>query len=242
MRPGMLQNSVSSGGGASSSSDASGSSASAASTSSGSAKASQMDFRLSNVLAAGGGVKLNADLSNIMVSRDGEPFRTVNLWPVLKQGDSEQDIMLQNGDSVYIPELPDQALDDNTYRLLLSSAVGPKTFPIRVLGEVKTPGVYDLTGNSPYLNSAIAKGGGYNPGANKKVIAVRRFTSENQFSTLTIDPNRHDFMLRPNDVIYVSELKTYQAGRFGENTAKILSPFTSLSSTFVGLSILKNMK
>lgn len=200
---------------------------------------SRMDFRISSVLSAAGGVKLNADLANVMVSREGSPFRTVNLWNMLKSGATDADMMLQNGDSVFIPELPEQALDDEMTRLLLSSAIGPKVFPVRVLGEVKLPGIYDLNGASPFLNSLIAKGGGYNSGANRKIVAVRRFTSGNKFTTLFIDPNKIDFMLRPNDVIYVSELTTYRAGRFGENAQKILSPFTSVASTAFGLSVLK---
>jgi polysaccharide export outer membrane protein len=234
MRPGLLQNLSSSSNGGAADSSGSGSS--------GGGKANQMDFRLSNVLAAAGGVKLSADLANVMVSRDGQAFKTVNLWPMLKQGDTDADIMLQNGDSVFIPELPEQALDDATYKLLLTSAIGPKTFPVRIIGEIKTPGVYDMNGTSPYLNSVIAKGGGYNPGANRKVIALRRFTSEDKFSTLNIDPSRHDFVLRPNDVIYVSELSAFKAGRYGENVSKIMSPFTSLTSAFIGLSLLGNVK
>lgn len=204
---------------------------------------SRMDFRLSSVLAAAGGVKLSADLANVTITRDGDLYKTVNLWGMLKQGDTNADVMLQNGDSVYIPELPDQALDDETYRLLLTSAIGPKTFPIRIIGEVKQPGVYELNGTTPYLNSALAKGGGFNVGANRKVVALRRFSSEDKFSNLFIDPNKHDFILRPNDVIYVSELKTYQAGRFAENASKILSPLTSSANAFFGLAILgRNFK
>jgi polysaccharide export outer membrane protein len=200
--------------------------------------ASRMDFRISNVLAAAGGVKLSADLANVMITRDGQPYKTVNLWHLLKEGNNDADIMLQNGDSVYIPELPEQALDDATYQLLLSSAIGPKTFPIRIIGDVKQPGVYELNGTSPYLNSAIAKGGGFNPTANRKVVALRRFTAEDKFSTLMIDPNKHDFMLRPNDVIYVSEQTVYKAGLFAESVSKVLSPFTSTANAFFGLAVL----
>ena len=234
MHPGMLQNY--------NSGSSAGSGDTSTSTGNSGGKANQMDFRLSSVLAASGGVKLNADLANIMITRDGQAFKTVNLWTMLKQGDTENDLMLQNGDAVYIPELPEQALDDPTYRLLLTSAIGPKTFPVRVLGEVKTPGVYEMTGTSPFLNSLIAKGGGYNPGANKKVIALRRFTSEDKFSTLMINPTQHDFMLRPNDVIYVSELKTYQLGRYNDNVSKILSPFTNISSAFISFSLVRRVK
>jgi polysaccharide biosynthesis/export protein len=233
MRPGMLQ-----AGNSSNSQYGSTSTDGENRNNSGNNAASRMDFRLSSVLAASGGVKLNADLANVMVTRDGVPYKTVNLWHMLKEGDNEADLMLQNGDSVYIPELPDQALDDSTYRLLLSSAIGPKVFPVRIIGDVKQPGVYELNGSSPYLNSAIAKGGGFNPSANRKVVALRRFSAEDKFSTLFIDPNKHDFMLRPNDVIYVSEQKMYQAGRFAENVEKILSPFTNTASAFFGLAVL----
>jgi polysaccharide export outer membrane protein len=203
--------------------------------------ANHMDFRLSSVLASSGGVKLSADLANITISRDGQLYKTVNLWKLLKEGSADNDIMLQNGDSVYIPELPFQALDDETYRLLLSSAIGPQLFPVRIIGDVKTPGVYDLNSASPFLNSAIAKGGGFNYGANIKVVAIRRFTGENKFNTLYIDPNHHDFLLRPNDVIYVSEQKVYKAGRFADNASKILSPFTSASSVLFGLTLLRGV-
>lgn len=243
MRPGMLQagntNAIVSNGG-SNANNTNGSSTSAQTNSS--ISANRMDFRLSSVLAAAGGAKLNADLANVTVTRDGELFKTVNLWNLLKSGSPQEDLVLQNGDSVYIPELPYQALDDETYRLLLSSAIGPQVFPVRIIGDVKTPGVYDLNSASPFLNSAIAKGGGYNYGANRNVVAIRRFTGENKFTTLHIDPQRHDFMLRPNDVIFVSEQKVYKAGRFGENAAKILSPFTSASSAVFGLAVLGGLR
>ncbi len=231
MKPGMLQagasSSISSGG-----SDAAFGNGDNRGGGNNSASSLRMDFRLSNVLANAGGVKMNADLANIMITRNSQPYKTVNLWNMLKQGDTDSDVMLQNGDSVYVPTLPELALDDDTYQLLLSSAVGPRTFPVRIIGEVKTPGVYELAGTSPYLNSAIAKGGGFAEGANKKVVAVRRFSANDKFSTLFIDPNKHDFTLRPNDVIYVSETKVYKTGRFAETVGKVLAPFTNTAFSF----------
>jgi polysaccharide export outer membrane protein len=237
MHPGMLQAGTTNSSNNGSTTDADGKfSPGGGSTSS--ASSSRMDFRISSVLAAAGGVKLSADLANVMITRNGQPYKTINLWDMLKEGNNEADLMLQNGDSVYIPELPEQALDDATYRLLLTSAIGPKTFPVRIIGDVKQPGVYELNGTSPYLNSAIAKGGGFNVSANRKVVALRRFTSEDKFSTLMINPNKHDFMLRPNDVIYVSEQKIYKAGQFSENVSKVFSPFTSTANAFFGLAVL----
>lgn len=199
-----------------------------------------MDFRLSSILAASGGVTMDADLANVMISREGQPYRTVNLWNMLKRGDTDSDLMLQNGDSVYIPKLPEQALDDETYQLLLSSTIGPRTFPVRIIGDVKQPGVYELNSTSPLLNSAIAKGGGYNIGANRKVVAIRRFSGENKFSTVFVDPNKFELMLRPNDVVYVSQQKIYQAGNFADNAHRVLSPFTNIASTFFTYALIKN--
>jgi protein involved in polysaccharide export with SLBB domain len=209
---------------------------------SGAASAGRMDFHLSSVLASAGGVKLNADLANVMITRDGQPYKTVNLWNMLKNGDNTGDVMLQNGDSVYIPELPEQALDDDTYRLLLASSIGPRMFPVRIIGEVKAPGIYELTAQSPYLNTALVKGGGFGTDANRKVVALRRFTAQDKFTTVFIDPNRHDFMLRPNDVIYVSQLKSYKTGHFAENVSKMLLPFSSAASTAFGFALLGGLR
>lgn len=202
------------------------------------AMTNRIDFRLSSVLGAAGGVKLSADLANVTVTRDGALFKTLNLWKLIKEGNAEDDIMLQNGDSVHVPELPYQALDDETYRLLLSSTVGPQFFPVRIIGDVKSPGVYDLNSTSPYLNSAIARGGGFNYGANRHVVAIRRFTGENKFSTLHVDPIKHDFTLRPNDVIFISEQKIYKAGRFGETAARVLAPFSTATSAIFSIAVL----
>lgn len=234
MRPGLLQTALPPGTGASGSSDGEG-----VKTASSPGNLSRMDFRLSSILGAAGGVRLNADLANIMISRGGQPYRTVNLWGMLKSGDTSQDAILQNGDAVYVPELPEQALDDDTYRLLLSSAVGPRSFPVRVIGDVKQPGVYDLNAASPFLASALARGGGFNTGANRKMVAIRRFSGETKFSTLFVNPNQADFMLRPNDVVYISELRTYRSSQFMDTVAKVLSPFNTISSTVFSFALLK---
>jgi protein involved in polysaccharide export with SLBB domain len=238
MQPGVLQANFASSA-SSSASSTSGSSSSPSNTgSSGNSSIAKMDYRLSSVLSTAGGVQLTADLANVQIVREGQPTQTLDLWKLIKNGDMSQDIMLQNGDSVFVPFLADNTLDDASYQMLLRSGIGPKTFPVRVLGYVKQPGVYDLNGNSPYLDSALAKSGGFNVGANRKTIALRRFTAETKFSTLAIDPNKTDFMLRPNDVIYVAELTSTKSGHFMENVSKILSPFTSISSSVFSYAIL----
>ncbi len=193
---------------------------------------SRIDLRLSNILSNAGGIKINADLERVQIkrkNRNGEIILTVNLWKMLKEGDSEQDVMLQSGDSIYIPALEKMALDNEDYALVLNSSIGPETFPVRVIGQLSKPGIYGLQGNSPYLNSAIAMAGGYTLNANKKVVAIRRFTNNTDVSTLYVDPNKMDIVLRPNDIIVVSEKKVSKTGRYFENVNKILKPFTDMA-------------
>lgn len=193
----------------------------------------RMPLRLSNVLAGAGGVTLNADLSRVEVTMasTGEVVR-VNLWEMISQASGSADLQLQSGDSVYVPALANGAtLSESQQNLLLSSALGPGNFPVRVIGEVTTPGIYQLNSDSPYLNTAIAMAGGYKDSANKKLIAIRRFT-DNTPATLYLDPGKSDVMLRPNDVIFISEHSVYKAGRFFETVSKILAPFTNAALGF----------
>lgn len=187
------------------------------------------DLRLSNVIANSGGLAMNADLSQIKITSKtpyGDSVSVVNLWDMLKNGDASQDIMLQSGDSVYVPELATSTMSEKDYNLLLSSSVGPNAFPVRMIGEVEKPGVYEVNGQSPYLNSVIAMAGGFKNGAISKKVVIRRSTG-GAYQDMVIDANDNDVMLRPNDIVLVPEKKLYKAGNFFEQINKILSPFTN---------------
>lgn len=215
-QPGMYQMSTSSGGAAG-----------------GGSAISRVDFRLSNILANAGGVTMRADLSHVAIKRgDTGTVVYANLWKVLKQGEAGEDKLVQPGDSIHIPELPEMALNDQDYDLLLRSSVGPQGFPVRIIGEVAKPGVYDLNGQSPYLNTALAMAQGFTEGANRKVVAIRRFTSDHDMSTLFVEPDKLDVTLRPNDVVFVSTLGLYKSGRYFSAVEKLLAPFTNTILTF----------
>jgi protein involved in polysaccharide export with SLBB domain len=176
-----------------------------------------------------GGVTLNADLSQIDVRRgqDGDAHKA-NLWQMLKEGAGDEDIWLQSGDAVFVPALAHGKLSAEDSNLLLSSTIGPSSFPVRIIGEVTTPGIYDLTAASPYLNSAIAKAGGYKTGATREMLAIRRLTSRNTFNTLYVNPEQQEIVLQPNDIVFVAEKGIYKAGRFFETVAKVFAPFNFL--------------
>lgn len=197
---------------------------------------SRIDPILTNILVNSGGVSLDADLSKVQVKRfsTGE-ILTVNLWKLLKEGAVSEDIWLNNNDAIFIPELPPNTMQsDEDFSLLLKSSLAPKTFPVRVIGEVHDPSSIELDSQSPLLDTAISKAGGYAPQAEKQVVAVRRFVAPYKFNTLYVDPSKMDFLLRPNDVVYVGENRVYKLGRFMQQAALALSPFQAAAMTGMG--------
>lgn len=192
----------------------------------------RIDFRLSNVLAVAGGVLMNSDLSQVEVRHaNDKQTTTVDLWKVLKGQDTSQDIMLNSGDTVYVPVKATTTLDDEDFQVLLRSPIGPKSIPIRVLGQANLPGLYQVDGASPYLSTALAKAGGFAPQASHQNIAIRRFSDESKFNDFYVTPDKFDIMLRPNDIVVIGENKVYKSGRFMQQVAAILSPFQTVAMT-----------
>lgn len=200
----------------------------------------RFDMRLTNVLANAGGVMLNADLAHVAIKHVDGTATQVNLWKLLEDGDARQDKWLNSGDTIIIPELPRMALDDERYTLLLRSSIAVKTFPVRVLGFVKTPGVIELKQRSPYLSSAIAGAAGYRDQAKKTVVAIRRFTTDTDFSTIVVDPNKTDLVLRENDVIYVDEHRLFTGARWMQQVAQVFAPFTSAALVTASVDNVRN--
>jgi len=199
----------------------------------GTSAVARTDFRLSNILSNSGGLALNADLSQVEIRRERSGEVTiVNLWQMIKEGDQSVDMYLQSGDAIYVPQLAKGiAMSDDDYNTLLKSPIGPGSFPVRVIGGVTSPGIYDLVGNSPLLNSAIAKAGGYKQSGRTNNAAIRRFdTSGEKATTMILDPEKDDIVLHPNDIVFVPEKATYKAAQFMETVAKVFSPFSSASS------------
>ena len=118
--------------------------------------------RLSQAISAANGIKPLADIKEVQVKRTAwngeEKIIAVNLWEVIQSGDSTQDIILQDGDKVLIPEAT--ALTKEEQRELASTTLAPETVTVNVVGEVVSPGPVDVQPNTP-LNQAILAAGGF---------------------------------------------------------------------------------
>ena len=114
---------------------------------------------LSQAIQAAGGIKPLANVREVEVRRetwDGtEKIMTVNLWELIKSGDIEKDIILQDGDSIVVPKATSIDIAESQVGSTLESEI-----TVNVVGEVNKPGAQTVQPNTP-LNQAILAAGGF---------------------------------------------------------------------------------
>lgn len=118
---------------------------------------------VTRVIQLAGGITAQADVRNLRLRR---PTRTgseqaidINLWQLLQSGDANQDIIVQDGDTIVIPTATEINPAEATQ--LATTTLSPTRIQVGVVGEVKTPGLTDIQPNSS-LNQAILAAGGFN--------------------------------------------------------------------------------
>lgn len=192
------------------------------------------ELTAASVIANAGGIKYNADLRHVKVTNNSTGRNDeLDLMSLIEKGDASQDIYLRSGDTIYIPELETAAqVSDRDFMLVASSSLAPVDFPVRVIGAVARPGMYKLTSSSPRLNSAIAASEGYLPEANRKIVAVQRVTPQGNVSTFYVEPAKNDLILRPNDIVVVSDKSTSVASRGFDFMGTIITPFGRFADSY----------
>ena len=117
--------------------------------------------RLSQAVQAASGLKPLANVREVEVRRrawDGsEKLIAVDLWEIIKSGDIDKDLILQDGDSISVPQATALASADEA----LSNDVFRSDITVNVVGEVNTPGAQAVPPGTP-LNQAILAAGGFN--------------------------------------------------------------------------------
>jgi polysaccharide biosynthesis/export protein len=162
------------------------------------------------------GLRQSADLTKVQVRRTatagGQPqLINLNLLKLIEDGDTEQDPLLRDGDTVYIPPTTTFDIAQAT-KIANSSFVSASDKPVRVAvsGEVFRPGPYALgggtqgtvssgqgttgqdtgsatpsggRGNLPTLTKAIQTAGGITESADIRNIQITRKTSSGKLVT-----------------------------------------------------------
>ena len=120
--------------------------------------------RISNGLAAAGGISKIGTLRKIQLRRHNQLVQIIDLYAILMHGDTSADIRLQQDDVIYVP------------------VIGPA---FGIAGIVKRPAIYEMLHPTERLSDAVALAGGVGPFAYTQRIQVQRV--ENHVRRIVLD-------------------------------------------------------
>lgn len=127
------------------------------------------NFTLSTLLEVSGGLSDNADMRHIHVTRlNPKAVIDVDLWKLMFEGDTQQDLVLKSGDVVYIPK--SDATDGATHE---TGKVTAAPNQIRVMGAVNSPGLFSIPESGMDLAEVVARAGGIKEGPLRSIIRAR---------------------------------------------------------------------
>jgi polysaccharide biosynthesis/export protein len=192
---------------------------------------------VTNAIQSAAGIKPTADIRQIQLirtTRAGEQRIALNLFKLLQQGDTSQDIILQEGDRIFIPVAQNTSAQD--VDLVASSTLSPATIRVNVIGEIANKagrgGTIEMPPNTT-LNQALLIAGGFdNVRANKNEVDFIRLNPNGTVTkrliklnfTRGIDPETNP-RLQNNDTIVIGR---NGLTRIGDGFSTILTPFNGL--------------
>ncbi|BBD65199.1 polysaccharide export protein [Nostoc commune NIES-4072] len=185
---------------------------------------------VTRVIQLAGGITAQADIRNLKLRRPtragSEQAIDINLWQLLQSGDANQDIIVQDGDTIVIPTATEINPAEATQ--LATTTLSPARIQVGVVGEVKRPGLTDVQPNSS-LNQAILAAGGFNDArASSSAVDLIRLNPNGSVTKRIV---KVDFsagineqtnpILRNNDVVVVNRSGL---AKTGDTTNTITGP------------------
>lgn len=190
---------------------------------------------LTQALQLAGGVTELANIRSIEIRRPlpHNPGMTskveVNLWELLQSGNLNQDIPLQDGDTVLVPTAV--ALSPSESTELSQASFSPESITVNVVGEVSQPGAISLPPNTP-MNQALLAAGGFNNRAAKGEVELVRLNPDGTVARRTIEVDfTHNVneqtnpVLRNNDAIVVERSAIAEAS---DATNSVIQPVSGI--------------
>jgi polysaccharide biosynthesis/export protein len=194
--------------------------------------------KLSQALSLAGGIKPLADVRKIEVrrlTRNGTERKIeINLWELLTSGDLNEDIILQDGDTIVIPQA--LALNPEESEKLATANFSPATIKVNVVGEVKKPGLVEIPPNTS-LNQALLAAGGFNDSrADDNEVELVRLNPNGTVTKRTIEVDlaknlgeENNPILYNNDAIVVNRSDTAEVG---DALGAVFNPIAPILSIF----------
>ncbi len=185
-----------------------------------------------------GGITSLADISTIQVRRltkaGAEQGINVNLAQLIRNGDTNQDTLVQDGDTIFIPTATD--LNPAEATQVANANFSPATIQVSVVGEVRNPGIVNIPPNTP-LNQALLSAGGFNNSrARRRSVELVRLNPDGTVTKRDVPINlaqgiseQNNPTLRDNDIIVVNR---NGIARVGDTLGTALAPVTGVFSIF----------
>ncbi|MDW6002175.1 SLBB domain-containing protein [Vibrio mangrovi] len=139
---------------------------------------------VTQALIAAGGFNKSGSLRDITVLRDNKVVTRLDLYRLLLEGNKQNDIRLQSGDTVF---------------------VGPKGASVRIQGKVRRPAIYEIESGTT-IGQLIKQAGGSKASAYLLKVKIKRYR-DNGIHVHTLDVTKakdKQFVLQDGDEVTVS--------------------------------------
>jgi len=139
---------------------------------------------VSNALVASGGISKVGSLRNVELRRGNQLVRTIDLYGMLLRGDASNDLQLEPRDVLFVP------------------VIGPI---VGVVGDVKSPAIYELKGNED-LAGVLRLAGGVGAFGYAQRVQVERVEQHRRSVALDVDLSnlgRRRVAIRDGDLVKV---------------------------------------
>lgn len=143
---------------------------------------------VTRAIQVAGGIKPLANIRQIQIRRftstGDERILAIDLWKLLQKGDSTQDAILQDGDTIVVPQA--STLPPEEAAQVAAASFSPDTINVNIVGEVPNPGVVQIPPNTP-LNQALFSAGGFTNRAKKSSVELVRLNPNGTVSRRKIE-------------------------------------------------------
>lgn len=169
---------------------------------------SDVPTRLADAIGLAGGLSKEADLQNITLQRNNQTF-VLNAYRLLYEGDLTQNILMQNGDVLNIPDRRLQKV------FLMGEVVRPTSFVMPVgkltLAEVLSDvgGINQNTSNAQQVYVIRQQGNPIGDALPAPALDIFHLDSTSPTSVLYAD----QFVMQPRDVVYVDPVRLVRINR-----------------------------
>ena len=176
-------------------------------------------------------------MRSVQIKREGVPeLIQVNLWDLVESGNLRQDVLLRDGDQIFIPTAQD--INNAEVIALANTTFAPATITVNVVGEVASPGSLAVAPDT-LLNQAILTAGGFNTRARSSRVELIRLHPNGTVSQQRVDINlaqdvndQQNPILQDGDTIVVGRSSLAATS---DTAGLIFSPLTNLLLGLFGI-------